>query len=682
MADFARLADVQISPDGALVAFVAGEQFKTDSAWAKSQIWVVPTTGGEARPFTGGPRTDNTPRWSPDGRTLAFLSDRQEHGRQQIYLLDRAGPSSGSGVTGEAHRLTDLQGEIHELEWSPDGTQLAFLLTDPDTEEERRRKHDKDDAIEVERNHKWRRVWTVDVVSGATRQITSGDAQVWEFSWAPDGGFALLVGPEPYEWSWFVARLARVGADGGVPKTIYSVPEKQFASPRVSPDGAQLAFLSCIWSDRGINGGDVFIMRLEARGWGLEDTDADAQQASSLQSPVANLTEGYAGSIWWIQWSADGAALDYIAYEEGQAAIGRIDVATGARITRWRGAVAFRENASSHYIARDTGAIAVLREDAARPHDVWLAEPTNDQRPKTNSSSDSISRDETTLVVSPSSLVDLEWRQLTQLHPQVCNLALGATRVLRWRGSDGLPIQGLLILPVGYQEGERVPLITWVHGGPAWLYTHSFYGAGRYPEQLFAGAGYAVLLANPRGSAGWGVAFTEANIGDFGGRDYQDIIAGVDHVIALGIADPDRLGIGGWSYGGFMTAWAVTQTNRFKAAMMGAGICNWRSFHGVAEIGTWDQISYRASPYEQGGRYDRFSAIHYIDRVTTPTLIVHGVEDVIVPVGQSYEFFRGLKDHGVPTELVVYPREPHGFRERGHNIDRFRRFLAWFQRYI
>jgi dipeptidyl aminopeptidase/acylaminoacyl peptidase len=275
-----------------------------------------------------------------------------------------------------------------------------------------------------------------------------------------------------------------------------------------------------------------------------------------------------------------------------------------------------------------------------------------------------------------------EWRQLTCLHPQVAALALGETRVLRWQGSDAMAMQGLLILPVGYQKGERVPLITWVHGGPAWLYTQGFYGAGRYPEQLFAGAGYAVLLANPRGSAGWGVEFTEANIGDFGGRDYEDIIAGVDHVIALGVADPQRLGIGGWSYGGFMTAWAVTQTNRFKAAMMGAGICNWRSFHGVAEIGTWDQISYRASPYEQGGRYDRFSAIHYIDRVTTPTLIVHGAEDVIVPVGQSYEFFRALKDHGVPTELVVYPREPHGFRERGHNIDRIRRFLAWFQRYI
>lgn len=661
MADFVHLSDVQISPDGALVAFVAGDYFKVDSASAKRRIWVVPADDtGAPHPFTGGPRTDDTPRWSPNGRTLAFLSDRLEDGRPQIYLID-----SSSGASGEARQLTNLQGAISELEWSPDGTQLAFLLTDPETAEEQRRKQAKDDAIEVERNHKWRRVWTVDVVSGATRQITSGDAQIWEFSWAPDGGFVLLVGAEPYEWSWFVARLARVGAAGGLPETIYSVPEKQFASPRVSPDGTQVAFLSCIWSDRGINGGDVFVMPLAG-------------------GAPHNLTAGYAGSIWWLQWSSDGVALDYIAYEDGEAVIGRLDVATGARSTRWQGAVAFGESASSCYIARDTGAIAVLREDAARPLDVWLARPDGEGVKGRRGEGMTKGQAFASSPLHPftPSVENLQWHQLTQFHPQLCGLALGETRVLRWRGSDGMAMQGLLILPIGYREGAQVPLITWVHGGPSWLYTHSFYGAGRYPQQMFAGAGYAVLLANPRGSVGWGVEFTEANIGDFGGCDYEDIIAGVDHVIALGIADPEQLAIGGWSYGGFITAWAVTQTNRFKAAMMGAGICNWLSFHGVAEIGTWDQISYRASPYEQGGRYDRFSAIHYVDRVTTPTLIVHGADDIIVPVGQSYEFFRALKDHGVPTELVLYPREPHGFRERGHNIDRIRRFLAWFQRYL
>lgn len=630
MAAFTKLADVQISPDGALVAFVAGEQFKVDTAAPKSQIWLAPADDGQARPFTGGARTDDTPRWSPDGRTLAFRSDRLEDGAFQIYLLDRDG--------GEARKLTDLPGSPEELAWSPDGARLAFLLTDPETDEQRRRRQAKDDAIEVEKYHRWQRVWTVDVATGAARPLT-GDAQVWELGWAPDGGFAMVVGPEPYEWSWFVARLAWVGPEGGEPQTIYSVPEKQLACPRVSPDGAQVAFLSCIWSDRGNNGGDVLVVPI---GGGA----------------ARNLTEGYGGSVWWLQWSADGAAIDYMAYEDGQAAVGRIDVATGERVTRWRGAAAFAESNGSGHVARDGGAIAVIREDATHPQDVWLA-------------------------CSPAGSGGcLEWRQLTRFHPQVAELALGETRELRWMGVDGLEIQGLLVLPVGYQQGSRVPLIAWVHGGPAWLYAHCFYGAGRSTAQMFAGAGYAVLLANPRGSIGWGVPFTEANIGDFGGRDYEDIIAGIDHAIELGIADPERLGVGGWSYGGFMAAWAVTQTDRFKAAIMGAGICNWLSFHGVAEIGTWDQISYRADPYELGGHYDRFSPIHYVGQAKTPTLVLHGANDIIVPVGQSYEFFRALKDHGVPAELVVYPREPHGPKERLHNLDRFRRYLEWFRRYI
>nr|HRC78066.1 S9 family peptidase [Kouleothrix sp.] len=271
---------------------------------------------------------------------------------------------------------------------------------------------------------------------------------------------------------------------------------------------------------------------------------------------------------------------------------------------------------------------------------------------------------------------------VSSVQPLAGQHALGATRRLRWRARDGNSIEGQLILPVGYREGQRAPLIVWVHGGPAWLWMHGFYGAGRLAPQLFAGAGYAVLLPNPRGSIGWGVAFTEATIGDYGGHDYQDIIDGVDHLVALGIADADRLGIGGWSYGGFMSAWAVTQTDRFKAAIMGAGICNWRSFHGVAAIGAWDRIGLRADPFASGGRYDERSPIHYVHNVRTPTLILHGDSDTIVPPSQGFEFFRALKDRGVPTELVIYPREPHGLRERAHNLDRLRRYMAWFKRYV
>jgi dipeptidyl aminopeptidase/acylaminoacyl peptidase len=234
---------------------------------------------------------------------------------------------------------------------------------------------------------------------------------------------------------------------------------------------------------------------------------------------------------------------------------------------------------------------------------------------------------------------------------------------------------------VGYEVGRRVPLITWVHGGPAWLYTHTSYVTSR-GLQMFAGAGYAVFLPNPRGSAGWGVEFLELNIGDFGGKDYEDIISGIDALVGQGIADPERLGIGGWSYGGFMTAWAITQTSRFKAAMAGAAIINWRSFHGAAHIGLWDRVSLRANPYEPGNVYDTHSPITFVSQVSTPTLILHGENDRIVPVDQGYELFRALKDHGVPVEMAIYPREGHGISERPHQLDRMRRWLEWFQRWV
>jgi dipeptidyl aminopeptidase/acylaminoacyl peptidase len=635
---FKNIGDVQISPDGALIAFVVADAFKHDTAAEKSQVWIAAVAGGEARPFTAGPRADTTPRWSPDGRRLALLSDRLEDGKPQIYLLDRAG--------GEAQRLTDMPEAVSNIAWSPDGTQLAFLMTDPESESERQRKKEQGDALEVEKNHRWRRVWVVDVASGATRQIT-GDVQVWEFDWARDGGFALVVGPEPYEWAWYVSWLARVGPAGGVPETIFSIPEKQFGCPRLSPDGAQLAFLSCIWSDRGDNEGDVFVM-------------------PAAGGEPRNLTAGYRGSVGWIGWTPDGAALDYLAYEEGEAAIGRIDLASGARSTRWRGPFEFSVNYGGSYVCAASGAIAVARDDANHPAEIWLA---------------TIEDRGSEIEDGRSSILDSEWRQLTNIQPSTDGLALGETRVLHWRGQDDLPIQGLLILPAGYQEGQRVPTITWVHGGPAGLYPQGFNAAGR-GLQLFAGTGYAVFMPNPRGSTGWGVDFTEANIGDLGGRDFADIMAGLDHVIALGTADSERLGIGGWSYGGFMTAWAVTQTDRFKAAIAGAPITHWRSFHGIADIGAWDQISYRASPYAACGPYDHFSPIHHVTQAKTPTLLIHGQDDIIVPVSQSYEFFRALKERGVPTELVVYPREPHGPRERAHKLDRLRRFLEWFDRYL
>ncbi|MBC8163150.1 MAG: S9 family peptidase [Roseiflexaceae bacterium] len=624
---FSSLLDLQLSPDGTLAAFVRSDAYKEYRDFTRSHIWIVPTGAGEARQFTSGARADWAPRWSPDGRTLAFLSDRVGE-RTQVFLLPRDG--------GEARQLTALSGEIDELAWSPDGSQLAFLMTDPAPVELAARRERGDDAQEFERHHAWQRVWTADLASGATRQVTSGDVHVWEFGWAPDGGFALLTSSEPYEWSWFDAAIAYVGPEGGLPRTIHRAPEKCYAMPR-SPDGKTVTFLSGIWSDRGINAGELLLAPL----------------AGNDGEPPVSLSSGYAGSIWWYRHSPDGATVDFLAYEQGQAAVGRIDRASGERATRWRGEVAFNESHAAAHLAMD-GTLAVIRADARTAQELYVAAPTD----------------------------ALEFRQLTHLHSELAGeLAIGETRTICWNSTDGRAMQGLLILPVGYASGQPVPLVAWVHGGPAWLYTHTYYVASR-GLQLLAGKGMAVFLPNPRGSNGWGLPFLESNIGDFGGMDYQDIISGVDHLIAAGIADGERLGIGGWSYGGFMAAWAIGQTQRFKAALVGAAIVNWRSFHGAAEIGLWDRVAMRANPYRQGGIYDQRSPISAVERVSTPTLILHGEHDRVVPLDQGYEFFRALKDHGVPVELVSYPREGHSISERLHQLDRMRRWLALFEQHL
>jgi dipeptidyl aminopeptidase/acylaminoacyl peptidase len=303
-------------------------------------------------------------------------------------------------------------------------------------------------------------------------------------------------------------------------------------------------------------------------------------------------------------------------------------------------------------LSRDQKTIAVAREDVYHPRDVWIAHLSE----------------------------SVEWKQLTWMNPQTEEIALGETESIRWQAPDGWEIQGFLIKPLNYEKGKRYPLITNVHGGPSWYFGYRYYGFGTL--HMLAARGYAVLLPNPRGSVSWGTAFTESNVGDMGGKDFGDILAGIDSLIAQGIADANRLGIMGGSYGGFMVAWAVTQTDRFRAAVNLFGITNWLSFHGTSNLAAWDAIHLAADPYAVNGTYAQFSPMTHVQRVKTPTLILQGEIDPYVPASQSYEFFRALKDHKVETELVVYPREKHGFVEKKHYVDSIKRIVEWFERHI
>ncbi len=643
------VGDAQIASDGRSVAYVVSDAYTTDTASPKRQIWIVNSDGTAARQFTNGGRADFMPRWSPDGAWLAFLSDRAENGKAQVYLIPRRG--------GEARPLARTKGNVLDLQWSRDGKRIAFLMQDVETEDDKKKKEAKDDALEFEKRPKFARVWIADVATGALKQVTTGNVHVWEFDWSRDEReFALVVSASPSEYDWYRARLARVSVNGGEPKTLYAPQgNKQIALPRWSPSGESVAFISCLWSDRGVIAGDLWAYNVKA-------------------GEARNLTAASARDISFFHWSADGRAFFVMGFERGDAAIGMIDAASGTYHRWWISGLpaapvelknakpaprettteaAFMPRAWQQFSttpARDL--IATAREDPLNPPDVWTAKVGSDA---------------------------LEWRQMTRMNPQADALVIGAMRKIRWKSRDGKEIQGWLVKPVNFKEGARAPLVVWVHGGPASNSGPRYYALRHY-AQLLAANGMMVLLPNPRGSVGWGTVWTEANLGDLGGKDWLDIMAGVDYCIAQGWADENRLGLAGWSYGGYLTAWGITQTKRFKAALVGAGWANWLSFHGTSNLAEWDRIANNASPYQRGGTYDKFTSLHLVNRIKTPTLILHGERDPYVPVGQAYELHRALRDLNVETELVVYPRELHGILEKNHQLDLAKRLVDWFKK--
>jgi dipeptidyl aminopeptidase/acylaminoacyl peptidase len=270
-----------------------------------------------------------------------------------------------------------------------------------------------------------------------------------------------------------------------------------------------------------------------------------------------------------------------------------------------------------------------------------------------------------------------------QTLPSPKEAPIGRTEALRWKAPDGMEIEGLLTYPVGYEQGRRVPLLVIVHGGPTGVFTRAFVGLpGPYPIPVFAERGYAVLRVNPRGSSGYGRKFRYANYQDWGGGDYRDIMAGVDRVIAMGVADEDRLGIMGWSYGGYMTSWVITQTKRFKAASVGAGVTNLMSFTGTADIPGFVPDYFGGEYWDVFDRWRSRSAMFNVKGVTTPTLIQHGEQDLRVPISQGYELYNALTRQNVPTKMVVYPRQPHGIQEPKLIKDAMERNLEWFDRWI
>lgn len=630
---YRNVGDAQIHPDGSRIAFVVGDLTHARGKNARSNIYLASAQGNNVLQFTFAEACEMHPRWSPDGKTLAFVSDRSRVDDFQIYLIAAEG--------GEAAPLTKgapVQApyrDVSMFEWSPDGTRIAFLQKDAEEEIVTTRRAHGFDEIEVEARPRFTRVKVVDVKTRRTHVVTRGDAQVWESDWSPDGTELVLVcSAQPYEWSWYDAWLARVSASGGAPKKIFARPTRQLGHPHWSPDGQSIAFVSSLWSDRGIIGGDLYL------------TDTRGKNTRVL-------SEGYTGTVSGIAWT-DAQTLLTAGYLEGQAALTRFDI-EGAFQNVWHDEGALQENHTPKFSRAADGTLAVVRSAPNQPREVWTLDPND-----------------------PDALV---WEQITNLNASFASLALGDHEVVTWTSVDGRAMQGVLVRPANAKQEKPLPLIVHPHGGPTGIASNDYYSPARWVYHLTR-RGFAVFMPNYRGSTGWGIEFAEANLGDMGGLDLQDILTGVDALVERGIADPKRLGIGGWSYGGFMTAWAITQTTRFRAAVAGAAITNWLSFHGTSYLNRWDELHYAANPFERGGVYDSFTPMHFVEKVTTPTLILHGEKDEDVPVSQGYELFRALKDRGVETEMVVYPREPHGVGETPHVKDLITRVCDWFERHL
>ena len=350
----------------------------------------------------------------------------------------------------------------------------------------------------------------------------------------------------------------------------------------------------------------------------------------------------------------DSRQLLAIGHERGGTGIHRFDITEETATALWWEEAAVAEAHWPRFSVAADNTIAVVKEDLSHPRDLWVGQLQGDQ---------------------------LDWKQLTHLHPLADTFLAGETSFHHWQGADDWPMQGILIKPTNYEPGKAYPLVMWVHGGPTGVSGSRYYTSFGWC-QLLANAGYAVFLPNYRGSVGWGLEFSESNLGDMGGKDFEDMLLGIDSLVDAGIADADCLAVAGWSYGGFISAWAICQDQRFKAAVMGAGISHWSSFHGKSCLSAWDAMYYQTDPYERSGKFEQFSPISYAHDIQTPTLILHGERDQDVPVEQAYTFFRTLKDQEVPVELVVYPREAHAVTERLHMLDMSRRVLAWLDTHL
>jgi len=631
------VGDPQISPDGQWVAYTVRRlDPKADSA--DTDIYMIPFAGGEPVRVTSSPKPETHPRFSPDGRYLAFLSGR-EGKKGQVWLLDRRG--------GEAVRLTDFKADVSDFAWSPDGKRLALVVgdVDPDEAEEEKAAGGEGGAEKTPKPIVIRRLqflrdgegflrelrqhlYLYDVATKQSAQLTSGSFDDEAPVWSPDGRRIAFVSnrtsdPDANDNSDIFLVEADAAKKGQAPIAITKSPGSDRA-PAFSPDGRWIAYLA------GGEPKDIWYA-----------TNHVALVPAAGGEPRA-LTRELDRNVETPRFSPDGKSIYFLLEEGGNDHLARVPVAGGA-VER----VVDGERVVQTYALGAKGEIAVLESIPQRPFEV-------------------------------STVAGGALRPLTRVNEEFLNgIRLGEVRRFQATSADGTKIDAFLTLPPDAKPGVKLPTILRIHGGPTAQYDTSFNGEW----QMLAAHGYAVVGCNPRGSTGRGAAFSRAIWADWGNKDYQDVMAAVDGAIAMGVADPDRLGVGGWSYGGILTDHVLTKTGRFKAATSGASEVNYLANYGTdhyqreweAELGL---------PWKNAEAWTRISPFFQVDKITTPTLILNGADDVNVPLLNAEQLYQALRRLGRETELVIYPGQGHGIAKPSYQKDRYERYLAWYGKYL
>jgi dipeptidyl aminopeptidase/acylaminoacyl peptidase len=630
--DFYRVQDVsdpQTSPDGQWVAYVVTTNDR-DADEARSAIWMVSWDGGQRLALTGAAGGNGKPRWSPDGRYLAFLAVLNGSDRTQIMLLDRRG--------GEARRLTSAGGAVGDYAWSPDGKRVVFTVEQGDAAippkpiviDAIHFKQDEDGYLGTSRE---RHLYLIDVDDKHSEQLTSNPGYNEDLpAWSPDGRWVAFVRTR----GLWLDQDGREDIDiveprsGATPHNLVRPFAPNTQKLAWSPNGAQIAYL------QGLE--PKFIAYMQDR---LMIVPAAGGAAHSMTENLDRTVRSFA-------FAADSASITIAVEDDGTVYPARVDLASGS----------------------------ISRETPAGPSVVWALSSASGHTALLESSD-----------AAPAEVYALEAGQLRKLTAHndafLAQLKLGAVQNLRFNSRDGTEIHALMVTPPGFVPGRRYPTVLWVHGGPNLQHQHSLaLDAVDFQPQMFAAKGYVVLLVNYRGGAGRGIAFAKAIFADWGHKEVEDLLAGVDYLAARGIADPDRLAIGGWSYGGILTDYTIASDRRFKAAISGAGSADQLAIYGSDEY-VLQYNNELGPPWKNTALWLKVSyPFLHADRIHTPTLFMGGDKDFNVPINGGEQMYQALRTLGVPTQLVVYPDQHHVLTRPSFVKDLAERMSAWLERYI